>query len=521
MDSAILATIGVALLAVMTLVPWRTPLVRATVFGAFALTTIAYLIWRLDAWRYHATSIAAFSFQVVFIAFELLGLGYDLLSTGYLICRTDRSAEANDCVRRLSDRDDRPLVAVLIPTASEPGAVVAATLDAVFALSQSCLRLIVILCDDGKYKPGDDAETRAEKRMRRSALVLKCRRLRALGLDIRYRRRKDSKDAKAGNLNSALKRLPHGVRYLGVLDADHQPCETWLTTAVAYLECHDEVGVLQTPQTFRSPDILGINLFAPWAIPENQNAFMRVVQSSRDSYGAAFCIGSGFVVRFSLIEELNGFPGDTLAEDVTLTLAGLSRGYATHFLNEKLSHGLAPRGVSEFIAQQRRWAIGSIQHLFHRYGPLRNPRMTWLQRVLFMELIAFWMTFITMALMLLAPAVYWLTGVSAVPNRHASGMMLIMFARWLARELAGYVLTDGRSAPVIGMFGRVIACFPVAEVVLLALAFPRVAWPWHVTGKPDEIRTSAVVNWVALLPLLGLAAVTALGLLANGSGAVG
>jgi hypothetical protein len=56
---------------------------------------------------------------------------------------------------------------------------------------------------------------------------------------------------------------------------------------------------------------------------------------------------------------------------------------------------------------------------------------------------------------------------------------------------------------------------------LLALVFPRVAWRWHVTNTSADKRTSAVINWAALLPILCLAALTALGLLANWTGAVG
>lgn len=320
------------------------------------------------------------------------------------------------------------------------------------------------------------------------------------------------------------------MKYVGVLDADHQPSPEWLATVVAYMERHDTVGVLQIPQTFRNPEITGLNLNSAWFIPENQNAFMRVVEPSRDAWGAAFCVGSGFVVRFKLLAELRGlpgdtnehggFPGDTLAEDVTMTLAGLALGYETHYLAAKLSHGLAPQSIGEFIAQQSRWAVGSVQHLWHRYGPLRNPGLSLVQRVMFLELIAFWLTFVTLALMLLAPAVYWLTGVPAVPNRHAAGMVLMMLARWASRELAGYALTDGRSAPVFGMVGKVIACFPVAAVVLLALVFSGKSWLWHPTVKTAALRLEPLVCWSALRPLACLAAVTALGLLANATGAV-
>jgi cellulose synthase (UDP-forming) len=284
---------------------------------------------------------------------------------------------------------------------------------------------------------------------------------------------------------------------------------------VAYLISHDIVGLVQIPQTFRNPDILGVNLLVPWSITENQLAFMRVVEPSRDAWDAAFCIGSGFVVRRCAIDMMGGFPHETLADDVELTLALLAHGYATHFLNEKLSHGLSPQSIGEFVQQLTRWAVGSVEQLFHRNGPLRNPSMTLCQRVLFVELVVYWMTFITLALMLAAPTIYWSTGVPAIPNRHAAGMILFMSIRWLSRELAGYILTEGRTAPVIGLVSRVIACYPVATVVLLALLFG-IKFPWH--KKPDRIRTKPEINASAMAPAAYLCGLTALAFFVNLAG---
>lgn len=491
--------------------PRRTPAARALVVLVFAITTVLYLAWRLDTWRYHSDSLLGFAFQATFLVFELLAIAYDLFSSAYLIRRTDRRVEAAEFANRLAQEADLPSVTVMIPSYNEGPEVVIPSLRAARDLDWPSGRLTIVLLDDGKIPTGigDLAQYMRERQIKLSAACT------ALG--VKYLHRPDAAGGKGGNLNYGLARTDG--EYLGVLDADFQPSRDWLRHAIGFLHYDRETGILQCPQTYRSPDPVAMNLWAPWEIPENQNAFMNVVQPARDALDSAFCVGSGFVVKRSLLEKLGGFPSDTVAEDVTLTLAGLAVGAKTRFLGMKLAHGLAPQSSGEYVGQQCRWAAGAIQHLWHPYGPFRNPELNFVKRIMFLEIIIYWFTFVTIALMVVAPAVYWLVGVPAVPNRHGGGMD-VMALRLLVREWVGYTLTGGRVAPLFTLVGKVVTCLPVASVAVLSLLMPGRKWPFRVTKKLSDSRRKAEVCWPVVGPLVVVAALTLLGMYANCSGAV-
>lgn len=491
--------------------PCRSAVARALVVLAFALATGVYLHWRWVNWRYGCSSAMGLAYQATFLTFELLGLGYDLFSSAYLIWRTDRRGEAAELAARLAHENVKPTVDVFVPSRTEPAAIVVESVRAACAMDWPRDRLRVVLLDDGKTEGLDEADTRIMMQRRRE-LEAAC-----AGLGAVYLRRPDSEGGKGGNLNYGYTRTSGD--YIAVLDADFQAQPELLREIIGFLLYDPGTAIIQTPQTFRNPCPIAMNLGAPWAVPENQNAFMNVIQPARDAQDAAFCVGSGFAVKRSLIDRLGGFPSDTVAEDLGLTLAALALGFKTRFLAKKLAHGLAPQSIGEYTGQQARWAAGSMQHLWHRFGPLRNPGLTFVQRLMFLEMMVYWLTFVTLALMLLAPAAYWLTGVPAVPNRHGSGME-IMGVRWLLREIVGHALTAGRVAPGFVLVGKIVPCLPVAAVTMLSLLVPGRKWHYRVTAKFSESRAHASVCWPVVGPLVALASVIVLGLASNWSGAV-
>jgi len=93
--------------------------------------------------------------------------------------------------------------------------------------------------------------------------------------------------------------------------------------------------------------------------------------ASRDAWGLAFCCGTSSVIRFAALQEIGGFPTDSVTEDFLLTVRLRERGYKTIYLNEKLSVGLAPEGLNEYATQRTRWCLGLVQICRGRSGPLR------------------------------------------------------------------------------------------------------------------------------------------------------
>ena len=50
-----------------------------------------------------------------------------------------------------------------------------------------------------------------------------------------------------------------------------------------------------------------------------------------------------------------------MTEDYLVTLKMKAQGFRTVYLNERLSLGLAPEGLKEYVTQRSRWALGFVQ----------------------------------------------------------------------------------------------------------------------------------------------------------------
>ena len=61
-----------------------------------------------------------------------------------------------------------------------------------------------------------------------------------------------------------------------------------------------------------------------------------------------------------------------MTEDYLVTLRLKSVGFRTVYLNERLSLGLAPEGLKEYVTQRSRWALGFVQICRGPLGPLRR-----------------------------------------------------------------------------------------------------------------------------------------------------
>lgn len=59
---------------------------------------------------------------------------------------------------------------------------------------------------------------------------------------------------------------------------------------------------------------------------------------------------------------------ETVTEDALTSLKMEERSFRTIYLNERLSMGLAPESLSQFISQRSRWCLGSMQQIFTRWS---------------------------------------------------------------------------------------------------------------------------------------------------------
>ncbi|MBI4899895.1 MAG: glycosyltransferase, partial [Actinobacteria bacterium] len=138
----------------------------------------------------------------------------------------------------------------------------------------------------------------------------------AAELGCRYVRRLTNNGAKAGNINNALT-MAKGEFFV-ILDADFVPLPGFIEQTLPFFEAAT-VAFVQTPQTYGNLH----NLIARGA-GYIQSMFYRFVQPGRNSFNAAFCVGTNVVFRRAAIDDIGGMYTDSKSEDVwtSLTLHG-------------------------------------------------------------------------------------------------------------------------------------------------------------------------------------------------------
>ena len=437
-------------------------------------TTTAALLLVYAAWRWHDT-LPGFALTAeslwprLFISFEFIAILYTLISIVILFRSIDRKAQADAAEVELAKSGIYPAVDIFICTYDEPLEVVERSILSALSLDYPCATVWVL----------DDT--------RRDWLRTYCERVGA-----RHLTRPHNKDAKAGNLNSALAataRLSNAPIIL-VLDADFAPRRDFLRRTVGLLMSEPDAAVLQTPQFYYNADPIQHNLMATQSWVDDQRFFFDIFQPAKDAWGCAFCVGTSFLVRRDRLQEIGGFPHAAISEDLNLTYTMLRRGYRTLWLNEPLSFGLSAEGVPEYITQRTRWCLGTIQVALLRSGPIFGRGYSVTQRWHFLHGVLNWICKPFMVLLLLAPSIYWFAGLPAFQADYLSFLRYgipalfaqIIFMGWISRA---------RTLPLFMEATHAIACFAVTATLLSAMVKP-FGRPFKITDKGGDRSTPRV-----------------------------
>jgi cellulose synthase (UDP-forming) len=295
--------------------------------------------------------------------------------------------------------DDLPHVAAVIPTYGEPVDILTNTARSLIELDYPKDKLHVIVSDDGHR---DEVRRMAER------------------LGIHYNKGA-KKDAKAGNLNSALgfidQHFPQ-ARLILTQDADEIIDPTFLQKTVGYFE-DDKIALVQTPKEAVAPggDPFGVR----------DRVFYDVIQPGRNGSGAAFSCGSGVLWRISAVREVGGYATWNVVEDLTTSYLLHCAGYRSEYYNEILSVGLAPDDIPGLLKQRGTWAVDNWR-LFLFKNPLFQRGLTPRQRLQYMELGLFYVnTTFFLPMLMLTPLLSLLTG-TFVPIEGAALFPWIVFS---------------------------------------------------------------------------------------------
>jgi cellulose synthase (UDP-forming) len=474
-----LAVLG-ALVLICALSPRRANLARTLFVAIAAAAALRYQWWRWtdtipDDWWASGQGI----YTALCFAFEAAVLLDTLLGMVVLSRSVDRSGEADvhEAALRRMPTAGLPSVDVLIPTYDEGRDVLERTIVAAMALDY---RNVTVWVLDDKRRPWVAALAAAK--------------------GARYLTRPDNAHAKAGNINAALAKT--GGELIVVLDADFAVRRNFLWRTVGFFR-DPAVACVQTPQYFFNKDPVQTNLGLYGRCADDQRLFFDVIMPARDAWGAAFCCGTGFVIRRSALQAIGGIPTGSLCEDMLTSIELKRRGLRTIYLKEELCIGLAPESVEAFFVQRSRWSRGNIQILFLSNGVFGRG-LPLFYRLMFLP--NYWALQLPARLAyVLIPLVYLTTGLAplAAPDPAA------LFGHLLPATVAsfGLVWWLGRDCyvPILSDAASLFMALRVAPATLLSFARPFGA-PFRVTPKGSACGRAG--DCVVVCACLALLAVT-------------
>jgi cellulose synthase/poly-beta-1,6-N-acetylglucosamine synthase-like glycosyltransferase/spore germination protein YaaH/peptidoglycan/xylan/chitin deacetylase (PgdA/CDA1 family) len=416
-----------------------------------------------------------FFLRTLFIS--AIALGVARLVFLAILALTHRIREAGRKPRDL-DPQAGPLVSVLIPCFNEEK-VIAASVARI--LESNWSRLEVLVLDDGS---ADNTSGEVEKHF---------------AGDPRVRLMRFKNGGKALALNRGLDQVKGEI--IVALDADTLfPPETIGRLARWFVD--PRVGAVAGNALVGNRG----NLITRWQALEYVTA-QNLERRALAALGAVTVVpGAVGAWRRAALEQLGGYPADTLAEDQDLTMAVQQAGWRVEFDPDARAYTEAPDTVAGLLKQRFRWSFGTLQCLWkHRSATfsLKTPILgfvalpqIWMFQIILataaplVDVAVIW-SLISAALdhffhpvewgsdNLVQSLLYWAVFIFVDLSAAALGMALERRAPW--RDLAWI--------PVQRFGYRQLMYYVVVKAVVTAIQGSRVGW-----GKLDRKATAAVTQ---------------------------
>lgn len=187
--------------------------------------------------------------------------------------------------------------------------------------------------------------------------------------------RANRKDAKAGNINNALKTVATGDICV-ILDPDHIPEPDFLDPILPHF-ANPEIGFVQIVQSYYNTK----ETLVARGAAEQTFQFYGPMMMTLNSYGAVNAIGANCVFRRAALDSIGGHaPG--LCEDMHTAMLLYSKGWKAVYLPLILARGLSPSNLTDYFKQQLKWSRGTFDLLLKVY-PKIFRKLTWRQKIHF------------------------------------------------------------------------------------------------------------------------------------------
>lgn len=238
-----------------------------------------------------------------------------------------------------------PTVLVQLPLFNE-GELVERVLGSVTALDWPRERLQIQVLDDSNDGFSHGISQRAVARLRRE------------GVQIELLHRIKRTAFKAGALAAGLERSD--AAFVAVFDADFMPPPEFLKRTVGALVAQPHLAYVQTRWAHINRD----DSLLTRAQARLLDSHFQVEQEARWRLGLPVPFnGTCGVWRRRAIEDAGGWEGDTLTEDLDLSLRARLRGWRSGYIKDLSVPGVLPVSTRAWRTQQFRWTKGFVQCL--------------------------------------------------------------------------------------------------------------------------------------------------------------
>ena len=316
-------------------------------------------------------------------------------------------------------------------------------------------------------------------------------------LGVNYLKRDTHEHAKAGNLNHALAHTKGEL--IVTLDADMVTRIDFLEKMVGYF-ADPKTGFVQAPQTFFNDDPYQFNFYSREHLSNDQDFFMRRIETQKDIYNAVMYVGSNAIFRRQCIEEIGGFSTGVITEDMATGMLIQAKGWTTHFVNENLASGLAPETFGDLIKQRDRWSRGNIQ-VARKFNPLKIKGLSAVQKLLYLDGIHYWFSGIYKMIYLLAPIWFLLFGFYSL-NANYQGILYFWLPSFLVSQLTFNRVSQGTQAVLISNIYETVMA-PFMAYAVIGEAVFRTKHQFVVTNKGKNSQ-KVYYNWRIAMPILVL-----------------
>jgi cellulose synthase (UDP-forming) len=442
---------------------------------AVGVATLDYVSWRVSV-----TNWGGWWISVPLLAAEAFGAAHVL---GFQFTIWPRRTPP------LESTEDATLypVFIFIPTVNEGSAILRRTLTGCIAARDAYLeehphaQVAIVVCNDG-----------------RAANVSGWQEIDALAdeLGVFCVTRVVGGGAKAGNVENARQKVQAtGDALVVIFDADQVPEASFLLKTIGPF-ADPKVGWVQTGQYYGNQ----ADPAARWA-DDQQSMFYNVLCPGKAALNAAFICGTNVVIRARALDEIGGFPQDSVTEDFAASIS-LHPRWRSVYMTEVLATGLGPFDVPAYLKQQNRWALGTLGVFRSHWRDILLPRRRGLQpaqRAQYLLACTHYLCGLRDVIFMLSPIVFILTGIPAV-RQATLGDYLWHFVPYALLVIAAmWYATRG----VTGLRGIIIGfgSFPALMSSLVAVVLGKKK-PFATTAKRRSGYQSLRYIWIYIVLLL-------------------